>query len=55
MTAVYSGRTASKTSMALARSPFAEHQSLAQRFTRSGEVALTPEQLRTLRSLGYIR
>ncbi len=31
------------------------HQSLAQRFSRSGEVALTPEQLRTLRSLGYIR
>ena len=32
------------------------HQALAQLFTRSsGEVALTPEQLRTLRSLGYIR
>ena len=31
------------------------HRSLAQRFSRSGEVALTPEQLRTLRSLGYIR
>ena len=31
------------------------HQALAQRFTRSGNVALTPEQLRTLRSLGYIR
>ena len=31
------------------------HQSLAQRFNRSGEVALTSEQLRTLRSLGYIR
>ncbi len=31
------------------------HQSLAQRFTRSGNVALTPEQLRTLRSLGYIQ
>ncbi len=31
------------------------HQALAQRFTRSGEVALTPEQLRTLRALGYIQ
>ena len=31
------------------------HQVLATRFTRSGEVALTPEQLRTLRSLGYIQ
>ncbi len=31
------------------------HQALAQVFTRSGEVALTPEQLRTLRSLGYIQ
>ncbi|UCD57213.1 MAG: hypothetical protein JSV16_15600, partial [Candidatus Hydrogenedentota bacterium] len=34
---------------------FEAHQALAQRFTRSGGVALTPEQLRTLRSLGYIR
>ena len=31
------------------------HQALAQRFTQSGEVALTPEQLRTLRALGYIQ
>ena len=31
------------------------HQALGQRFTRSVEVALTPEQLRTLRALGYIR
>ncbi len=31
------------------------HQALAQRFTRSGEVALTPEQLQTLRALGYIQ
>jgi arylsulfatase A-like enzyme len=31
------------------------HQALAQRFDRSGEVTpLTPEQLRTLQSLGYI-
>ena len=31
------------------------HQALAQRFTPGGEVALTPEQLRTLRALGYIQ
>ncbi len=32
------------------------HQALATRFTPSGEVApLTPEQLRTLRALGYIQ
>ena len=31
------------------------HQALAQVFTRSGEAALPPEQLRTLRSLGYIQ
>ena len=31
------------------------HQALAQRFTASEESPLTPEQLRTLRSLGYIR
>ena len=30
------------------------HLALAQYFTPSGEVELTPEQLRTLRSLGYI-
>ncbi len=34
---------------------FEAHQSLAQLFTRSEPVALTPEQLRTLRALGYIR
>ncbi len=35
---------------------WAAHRALAQRFTRSGEgAALTPEQLRTLRALGYIR
>ncbi len=31
------------------------HQALATRFTPGGEVALTPEQLRTLRALGYIQ
>ncbi|MEE8550261.1 MAG: sulfatase [Gemmatimonadota bacterium] len=31
------------------------HQVLAQLFTRSGEVVLTPEQLETLRALGYIQ
>lgn len=31
-----------------------EHRELAKRFTRSGEVPVTPEQLKTLRSLGYI-
>jgi arylsulfatase A-like enzyme len=31
------------------------HRALAQRFSRTGEVPLTPEQLRTLRSLGYIQ
>jgi arylsulfatase A-like enzyme len=31
------------------------HQALAQRFTPGAEVALTPEQLRTLRALGYIQ
>ena len=34
---------------------FAAHQLLAQQFTPSEESPLTPEQLRTLRSLGYIR
>jgi arylsulfatase A-like enzyme len=31
------------------------HQDLAQQFTRSEDSPLTPEQLRTLRSLGYIQ
>ena len=31
------------------------HQALAQRFTAGSEVQLTPEQLETLRSLGYIQ
>jgi arylsulfatase len=31
------------------------HQALAKLFSRSGKVPLTPEQLKTLRSLGYIR
>jgi arylsulfatase A-like enzyme len=31
------------------------HQSLAQLFTPAADVVLTPEQLETLRSLGYIR
>ena len=34
---------------------FAAHQALGQYFTRSGDVVLTPEQLQTLRTLGYIR
>ncbi len=34
---------------------FEAHQSLARRFTRGKDAPLTPEQLRTLRSLGYIR
>jgi len=35
---------------------WAAHRALAQRFTLSGEgAALTPEQLRTLRALGYIQ
>ncbi len=31
------------------------HQELARRFTRVAEIPVTPEQLKTLRSLGYIR
>ncbi len=33
----------------------AANQTLAQRFTRSKDSGLNPEQLRTLRSLGYIQ
>ncbi len=40
---------------AILEAQFEAHQSLAQLFTRSDEVALTPEQLRTLRALGYIQ
>jgi arylsulfatase A-like enzyme len=32
-----------------------EHRELAKHYTRSADVPLTPEQLRTLRSLGYIK
>jgi len=31
------------------------HKALAQHFTRSEDSPLAPEQLRTLRSLGYIQ
>jgi len=31
-----------------------EHQALAKKFTRAGNVPLTPEQIETLRSLGYL-
>jgi hypothetical protein len=31
------------------------HQALAKHFSRKENVVLTPEQLETLRSLGYIR
>jgi arylsulfatase A-like enzyme len=34
---------------------FEAHMALSQYFTRSGDVALTPEQLQTLRTLGYIQ
>ena len=34
---------------------FDAHMALSQFFTPSGEVELTPEQLRTLRTLGYIK
>ena len=34
---------------------FEAHLALGQYFTPSGEVELTAEQLRTLRTLGYIR
>ncbi len=31
------------------------HRALAQNFTPDGDVELTPEQLETLRTLGYIQ
>ena len=31
------------------------HQALAKHFTPGGDVELTPEQLETLRALGYIQ
>ena len=34
---------------------WAAHQALAQHFTPAAEAELTPEQLETLRSLGYIQ
>ncbi len=34
---------------------FEAHQALAQQFTRGEDSPLTPEQLETLRSLGYIQ
>jgi hypothetical protein len=34
---------------------FEQHQALAQQFSRPEDSPLTPEQLRTLRSLGYIQ
>ncbi len=34
---------------------FEAHIALSQYFTRSGEIELTPEQLRSLRALGYIQ
>jgi arylsulfatase A-like enzyme len=37
------------------QSVWEEHQALAKRFSRTGDSPLTPEQLRTLRSLGYIQ
>jgi uncharacterized sulfatase len=40
---------------AFLQAQFASHQALAKFFTRSGDVVLTPEQLETLRTLGYIR
>jgi len=34
---------------------FEAHLALGRHFTKSGNAVLTPEQLETLRSLGYIR
>jgi arylsulfatase A-like enzyme len=31
-----------------------QHQELAKKFSRAGEVPLTPDQIETLRSLGYL-
>ena len=31
-----------------------KHHALGEQFTRSGESPLTPEQIRALRSLGYL-
>ena len=40
---------------ALLEAQWEAHQALAQRFTPGDEVQLTPDQLRTLRALGYIK
>ncbi len=34
---------------------YKEHQALAKKFTRAGEVPMTQDQIETLRSLGYLR
>jgi hypothetical protein len=39
----------------LLEDPWKAHQALAAQFTPGASPALTPEQLETLRSLGYIR
>ena len=39
---------------ALLKAQWRAHRELAEQFTPGGEVALTPEQLETLRALGYI-
>ena len=41
--------------MRRSRSTAQAHKDLSQFFTRSGAVELTPQQLETLRPLGYIR
>jgi len=40
---------------ALLEKQWEAHRLLARRFTAGGKVVLTPEQLETLRALGYIR
>ncbi len=40
---------------AFLRGQWKAHKALATQFTAGDEVALTPEQLETLRSLGYIQ